>query len=719
MFKAAILLIVILVYVKVPATNAGFEIFSAGDDVVKADSLYQASDYASALFFYKQAIARSEFNNTAELQFKIAYALYKTGDFDKSGKIFRSLYEKMAVIPDFSRFFYIKSLWETDAESAARESITYIADFKKNSLADSLLIPLADYLFNQEDYQQSRKYYLMAKRRNVDKSKRAYLRIQAAKSICKSGNKAKAFEEYYQIIKKFSSYPETFDLCLLIKEKYPSFFNDHFFNIVDVYLANRKYSALQNLLEEFIKKENDPLKIEKARYYLIRIYYSRGKYRTALYGFNNLLKNLQNKKLEPHIRLYIARILIRIDKRQQSIDAYLDYAHRYPTRRIAPQAVWKCAWIYEEMNDLPSAMKLYKQLLKRWPRNSLAKEAVFRIGFDYFRLGQYEKADSVFDVIKRKRWKDLHITRAKYWQSVCKEKLNDYTAAVTIRSELSDDPWMNYYTMKSYLKDRDMEDIVTNFSAQTDDNFPLENNDALLINLVNNFEKFFLVEDLLGLNYANCVLENMKLRARTLTEWINLAEMYKKIGAYNKAFRVYDYINKKYYADVKYSDKFFILKERFPYYYDNIIEKYAERNNVSKELILSVIKQESVFDTRAHSFANAYGLMQLIPSTARELAALLSEDYKNPQQLFDADFNVKLGSYYLKRLLKRYDNRYELVFSAYNAGPHRVKKWLKLQGSENQDMYIENIEFNETRNYVRLVLKNFWAYQLLNLSFRS
>ncbi len=719
MFNRLIALLIILLYVNVPATNAGFALFSSGDDIAKADSLYGASDYASALHFYKQAIAQSEFNNTDEMRFKIAYALYKTGDYEKSAALFRSLYEKMSLLPDFARFLYIKSLWKFDKNSAAQESIMYLKDYKNNSLDDSLFIPLADYLFEQEDYARARQYYLAAKRRNFDKSKRAYLRIRAAISICKTGNQAKAFEEYYQIIKKLSSYSETFELTQIIKEKYPQFFKDHFFKIVDVYLANRKYSALQSLLEDYIKKQNDPLNIEKARYYLIRIYYARGKYRTALYGFNNLLNSLQNKKLEPHIRLYRARIFIRLDKKQESIDAYLDYAHRYPTRRIAPQAVWKSAWIYEEMNDLPSAMNLYEELIQRWPRNSLRKEAQFRLGLDYYRLEQYEKADSVFNLVAKKRWKDLHITRAQYWQSLCKDKMNNSAAAIAIRGKLSDDPWMNYYTMKSYLKDRDMEDIIFTLRSREDDDAPPEGDNALLINLVNNFEKFFLVEDLLGIRYANCVLENMKLRAKSLTEWINLAEMYKKIAAYNKAYRVYDYINKKYYADVKYSDKFFILKERFPYYYDDIIEKYSQRNNVSKELVLSIVKRESVFDAQAHSLANAYGLMQIIPSTAKELAVLLNEDYRDPQQLLDPEFNVKLGSYYLKRLLKRYDNRYELVLSAYNAGPHRVKTWLKLKDSDMQDIYIENIEFNETRNYVRIVLKNFWAYQLLNYSFRS
>ncbi len=718
MLNRFILCIIFILCFEASANDHGFGDVTAGNDIALADSFYGIADYTSALHYYKVAISKSNFNNTPELQFKIAYSLYNTKDYQKSAAIFKSLYEKELIIPDFSQFLYIKSLWKTDKNAAVVESKKYLQKYKKNSLNDSLLIPMADYFFIKKRYLEARSYYLKAKRRNFDKSKRAYLRIQAAISICKSGNKKKAFEEYYQIIKKFSGYPETYNLTLLIKDKYPDYFYERFFNVVDVYLSNRKYNELQHLLENYIKKEKDKLKIEKARYYIIKIYYARGKYRTALYGFTNLLKNLQNKKLEPHIRLYLARIYIRINKKKESIDAYLDYAHRYPTRRIAPQAVWKSAWIYEELNDLIAANRLYEEVARRWPRISIAREAKFRIGLNYFRMQNYRKADSVFNLIKGKRWADIHITRAQYWQSLCKDKLGDTNSARSIRTELADDPWMNYYTMKSFLKDRNMEDIISKLTSNLNGNLQLENNSGFLIDLVNNFEKFFIVRDLLGLVYANCVLDNIKLHSKSLTEWINIAEMYKKIGAYNKAYKIYDYINKKFYNEVKYSDKYFILKERFPYYYDKIIEKYTIQHNVSKELVLSVIKQESVFDVQAHSFANAYGLMQIIPPTANELSAALNENFTDPLQLLEADFNIKLGTYYLKRLLKQFDNRFELVLSAYNAGPHRAKKWLKLKDSDNPEIYIENIEFNETRNYVRIVLKNYWAYQLLNLSFR-
>jgi soluble lytic murein transglycosylase-like protein/TolA-binding protein len=717
--KIVLIFILLLCYV-VPGVDSGLNrLISSDDEMAAADSLYDAADYSSALSLYKMVIAGSDFNNTPELQFKIAYALYRSGEFEKSAQVFRSLYEKKIIIPDFSRFFYIKSLWHSNPKEAAAESEDYIARYKNNSLDDSLLIPLADYFFKQKKYDDARKYYLIAKRRNFDKSKRAYLRIQAAIAICKSGNEKQAFQEFYQTLKKYKSYSETYELALLIKEKYPDFFEDHFFNIVEVYLANHKYHELRLLLEEYIRNEKDYLKVEKARYYLVRIYYSRGEYRTALYGFSNLLKDLRNKKLEPHIRLYMARIYIRIDRKQQSIDAYLDYAHRYPSRRIAPQAVWKSGWIYEGMGELEKAAAMYKLIIRRWPRKSIAQEAFFRIGLNYYRLQQYEKADSVFDRIKRMNWSDLHITRAQYWQSLCKDKLNDHLSALDLRLKLADDPWMNYYTMKSYIKDRDLADIVSGISDKLRGEIPPENDEELLVDLVNDFEKFFRVQELLGADYANCVLENMRFRANTLTEWINLAEIYKKIGAYHKAYRAYDYINNRYFSDVKYSDKFFILKERFPYYYDDIIEKYAIRHNVPKELVLSVMKRESVFDARAHSFADAYGLMQIIPPTARALARQLGREWNGPQQLFDPEYNIELGTYYLSSLLKQYNNRLELAFSAYNAGPHRVKKWIKLEGSEDQDVYIENIEFKETRNYVRIVLKNYWAYQLLNLSFRS
>jgi soluble lytic murein transglycosylase len=110
--------------------------------------------------------------------------------------------------------------------------------------------------------------------------------------------------------------------------------------------------------------------------------------------------------------------------------------------------------------------------------------------------------------------------------------------------------------------------------------------------------------------------------------------------------------------------------------------------------------------------------MQLIPVTANDMARLARMRLNNNELLFDPDVNIHLGALYLKQLDKTFDGYKESMLAAYNAGPHRVERWSQLEGSDQPDVFIENIEYSETRNYVRQVMKNYWAYKLLSNNFR-
>jgi soluble lytic murein transglycosylase-like protein len=231
--------------------------------------------------------------------------------------------------------------------------------------------------------------------------------------------------------------------------------------------------------------------------------------------------------------------------------------------------------------------------------------------------------------------------------------------------------------------------------------------------MIDDFEELFLIRDLMGDDLALQELSEKKYIPGTLKGWISLAEVYKKLGAYNRAFRIYDYIDNKHFADLSILEKPFLLKESYPLYYDNIIMTYGLDRDLDKNIILALIRAESSFNRHAHSWADAYGLMQIIPETAKSLAMEISADYVIPDDLFKAENNINLGTLYLKKLFVQFDNQTEYAIAAYNAGPHRVKRWLKFLNYDDIDLFVENIEYSQTRNYVRRVMKNYWIYQLL------
>ncbi len=136
---------------------------------------------------------------------------------------------------------------------------------------------------------------------------------------------------------------------------------------------------------------------------------------------------------------------------------------------------------------------------------------------------------------------------------------------------------------------------------------------------------------------------------------------------------------------------------------------------IERALALAIMRQESEFDAQAKSSANALGLMQLLPSTARQMAQKLEMKYA-VDQLYLPEYNVTLGSYYLSRLINSYDGSYVMAIAAYNAGPGNVKNWTRQFGTPGNTVegaldWIEKIPFSETRTYVQRVMENLQVYR--------
>ncbi|MCP4395279.1 MAG: lytic transglycosylase domain-containing protein [Alphaproteobacteria bacterium] len=149
-----------------------------------------------------------------------------------------------------------------------------------------------------------------------------------------------------------------------------------------------------------------------------------------------------------------------------------------------------------------------------------------------------------------------------------------------------------------------------------------------------------------------------------------------------------------------------------------IVSKEYSKEVLEKSLTLAVVRQESSFQVNAVSSAKAYGIMQLIPSTAKRMSKHLGLDYSTKKLKNDPIYNMTLGSNYLKKMVKEFDGSYVLAIAAYNAGPSRVKKWVKKYGDPRKGEiamidWIEAIPYSETQNYVQRVVENLKVYRRL------
>ncbi|MEE3691053.1 transglycosylase SLT domain-containing protein [Glaesserella parasuis] len=156
------------------------------------------------------------------------------------------------------------------------------------------------------------------------------------------------------------------------------------------------------------------------------------------------------------------------------------------------------------------------------------------------------------------------------------------------------------------------------------------------------------------------------------------------------------------------------LSLRLPNAYSDWFELNLQNKKITKTFAMAIARQESAWNAQARSHANAIGLMQLLPTTASQTAKANQLSYTGEKDLLDPFKNIMLGTAHLAELNETYPNNRILIAAAYNAGPHRVSRWLeRANGTLAMDEFIASIPFVETRGYVQNVLAYDYYYQFL------
>jgi len=155
-----------------------------------------------------------------------------------------------------------------------------------------------------------------------------------------------------------------------------------------------------------------------------------------------------------------------------------------------------------------------------------------------------------------------------------------------------------------------------------------------------------------------------------------------------------------------------LLRLAYPIVHDDALVEESRHNDLDPALVAGLIRQESSWNPRAVSPASARGLMQLMPAVGASIAANRKYPLWNTALLFDPDVSLELGTAHLSSSLKR-NTPPERALAAYNAGASRVTRWLGRPGTDDAELFAEWIPFTETRDYVRIVLRNAAIYRAL------
>lgn len=152
----------------------------------------------------------------------------------------------------------------------------------------------------------------------------------------------------------------------------------------------------------------------------------------------------------------------------------------------------------------------------------------------------------------------------------------------------------------------------------------------------------------------------------------------------------------------------------FPRPYQDQVEDMSTKTSLSPSLIYSIMKQESAFNEKARSHADAMGLMQVIPRLARQLSKKFEVPFNANDDLYNPEINIQLGSYELMEQVRKQNGQLTYVAAAYNAGPGALSSWLKNRNRDDVLEFIEEIPYDETRTYVKLIARNKVFYERIS-----
>lgn len=394
-----------------------------------------------------------------------------------------------------------------------------------------------------------------------------------------------------------------------------------------------------------------------------------------------------------------ARIVMSSQGAAAAMPALRRVADRFPSDpENAAAALYLLADLTSDAGNDDRAVATYRELYTKFPKSSRADDARFRAGILELARGSARRAAPAFDSIVTLFPNSNERTAARYWGARAWRTAGDARKAQAQWESIIADQPSSYYAIVSarQLKREPWR------PAQAADSF------ATVAAVTEAFQRIELLEELGMDTEADFELEALEDGAGASTEVaLATANAFREHGEGVKLIRLATRLIERGERDAR------VYRLAYPLIDREELERHAKANKLDPALVAGLIRQESSFNPRAVSVANARGLMQVLPSVGAEIARALRYPAWSPSLLFDADVNLQIGSAHLAAATRQYDDIVK-VLAAYNAGGSRVERWSrKTSASSDPELFAEQIPFVETRDYVRIVQRNAEMYRAL------
>jgi soluble lytic murein transglycosylase len=417
------------------------------------------------------------------------------------------------------------------------------------------------------------------------------------------------------------------------------------------------------------------------------------------------------------LKLYMLAETSRSERDEAAHDALIaQMVQRFPTSRWLEEALYSGGNMYLLTHDSKQATYHYSLLVKMFPNSTYAASAHWRAAWMNYRLHNYAEAARLMEEQIQGYSAGIEVPSALYWRGrIYEDQEHNFAQAANFYRTLAES-YINFYYAGLARKRLNVlkAETATTEPAIVLSAVPKPLVPSLTGELPEN-EPHLIKARLLANAALNEYIGPEIQLSPTSSQWGALAqsEIFTSYGETTRALQAMKHSGISFFSLPLDEVPMVYWKVLFPQPYWNDLVANSQKNGVDPYLVASLIRQESEFNPSVVSHANAWGLMQLLPSVGKSMAKKEGLKGFSTNGLLNPAVNLQLGTKNLRLVLDRFGGQQEYALAAYNAGDVPVRQWMSAGTYQDIAEFVESIPYTETREYVQAILRNRDIYRAL------
>lgn len=404
----------------------------------------------------------------------------------------------------------------------------------------------------------------------------------------------------------------------------------------------------------------------------------------------------------------------------RGVETYVALARDFPAHSFADDALFYAADLHVKLGQLDQALARLEELARLYPDGDFAGEALFKSAWIRRSRGELEPALAVLERIEASgahAAETYDVERARYWRARILQQRGRQHEAASLFERLAVEHPATYYGLLARQRTLELapsrQDFLREqlrFPARAESPWPLH------AGTLTEDPHFQAGVELLRLGFLDAVSSELLAanRADASPEAVRLlVNLMSRAGDQRGAHAVARLSLRKDLSGRITPQTRNVWEIAYPLAFRDLVSRHCDSAKFEADLLQALMREESALDPQALSWAGALGLTQLMPSTARAVARELKLRRPSTDDLLRPDLNIRLGSWYLGSLLRRFQGEKAYAIASYNAGAGAVNRWRADRPELELDAWVEEIPIAETRGYVKRVLRSYNTYQLL------